>query len=122
MTSKITRDVLEGYLNCRYKGFLKLAGEQGTRSDYEAMLMAARDEVRRKAIEKILDRHQADEVARNIPLTAAALKAGPLFILDAALEDDVVSLHIDGLRRVDGPSQLGDFHYVPVLFHEAEKV
>ena len=24
----------------------------------------------------------------------------------------------DGLKRVDGPSKLGDFHYVPVLFHE----
>ncbi len=24
---------------------------------------------------------------------------------------------MDGLKKVDGPSKLGDFHYVPVLFH-----
>jgi predicted RecB family nuclease len=122
MTTKITRDVLEGYLNCKYKGYLKLAGEYGTRSDYEVMLVAAREEVRLKAIEKILARHQEGEVARTIPLTAAALKARPLFVLDALLEDEVVSFHFDGLKRVDGPSKLGDFHYVPVLFHEAEQV
>ena len=34
---KITNEVLEGYLNCKTKGHLKLAGETGTKSDYEAM-------------------------------------------------------------------------------------
>ena len=61
-------------------------------------------------------------MARDIPLTAAALRAGPSFVLDATLEDDVLSLRFDGLKRVDGPSKLGDFHYVPVLFHEGRKV
>jgi hypothetical protein len=31
---KNTNEVLEGYLNCKTKGGLKLAGEGGTRSDY----------------------------------------------------------------------------------------
>ena len=34
---KITNEILEGYLNCKTKGHLKLAGESGTKSDYEAM-------------------------------------------------------------------------------------
>jgi predicted RecB family nuclease len=122
MTAKITRDVLEGYLNCKTKGHLKLAGEQGTRSDYESLLVERRDEVRLQAIDKIAARHQADQVARNIPLTAASLKAGPLYVLDATLEDDTLALHLDGLKKVDGPSKLGGFHYVPVLFHEGEKI
>jgi predicted RecB family nuclease len=119
---KITNEVLEGYLNCKYKGFLKLAGEQGTRSDYEAMLIEREAEVRQKAIDRIVVCHQEAEVARNIPLIAATLKAGPPYVLDATLEDDLVALHFDGLKRVEGPSKLGDFHYVPVLFHEVEKV
>jgi predicted RecB family nuclease len=122
MAGKITYDVLEGYLNCRYKGHLKLAGERGTRSDYEALLAERRADVRMRATDKILARHPGDEVARNVPLTPAALKRGPAFVLDAVLEDEAVSLHLDGLKRVDGASKLGDFHYVPVLFHEAEQV
>ena len=34
---KITNEILEGYLNCKTKGHLKLVGETGTKSDYEAM-------------------------------------------------------------------------------------
>jgi hypothetical protein len=31
---KITNEVLEGFLNCKTKGHLKLARETGTKSDY----------------------------------------------------------------------------------------
>src|SRR5262245_58675750 len=111
MSAKITRDVLEGYLYCKFKGHLKQAGQQGTRSDYEALLLQQREEVRRRAVEKILDRHKEGQVARGIPLTASALKQGPLYVLDATLEDDLVAVRFDGLKRVEGASKLGDYHY-----------
>ena len=122
MNGKITRDVLESYLNCKFKGHLKLTGQQGTKSDYETLLTEIRAEVRLAAIEKILARHPGEEIPRNIPLTITALKEGASFILDATLEDDLVSLNFDGLKKVDGPSKLGDFYYIPMLSHEGEKV
>jgi predicted RecB family nuclease len=122
MATKITRDVLESYLKCKTKAHLKLAGHQGSMSDYEGLLVASRQEARQKALGKILAKHPEAEVARDILLTAAALRAGPSFVLDAALEDDLLSLRFDGLKKVDGPSKLGDFHYVPMLFHEGRKV
>jgi len=33
MATKIARDVLEGYLHCKTKAHLKLAGQQGSKSD-----------------------------------------------------------------------------------------
>ena len=38
---KITNEILEAYLNCKTKGHLRLIGETGTKSDYEAMTEAA---------------------------------------------------------------------------------
>ena len=32
------RTPLEDYLNCKYKAHLRLAGQRGTKSDYEAVL------------------------------------------------------------------------------------
>jgi predicted RecB family nuclease len=122
MTTKITRDVLESYLNCQYKGHLKLTGQQGTTSDYETMLHEMRAEVRLAAIDKIHACHSGEEIPRNIPLTLSALKQGASFLLDTTLEDDHVSLHFDGLKKVDGASALGAFHYVPMLFHEGRQV
>src|SRR4051812_2553640 len=122
MATKITSDVLESYLHCKFKGHLKLAGQQGTKCDFEAMLTELRAEVRLKAIDAIIARHPGEQVARNIPLTTASLKEGSQYILDGTLEDDSLSLHFDGLKRVDGPSKLGNFHYVPVLFHGGRQV
>src|ERR1700719_1548857 len=122
MATKITRDVLESYLNCKTKAHLKLAGHRGSMTDYEGLLVASRQEARQKALGKILAKHPEAEVARDILLTAAALRAGPSFVLDAALEDDLLSLRFDVLKKVDGPSKLGNFHYVPMLFHEGQSV
>ena len=122
MGRKITREVLEGYLHCKTKAHLKLAGQQGSMSDYEALLVARRQEVRQQAIAEILAKHPEAEVARGIPLTVAALQSGPPFVLDATLEDDLLSLGFDGFKRVDGASKVGDFHYIPMLFHEGQKV
>jgi predicted RecB family nuclease len=81
-----------------------------------------RGAIRLRTTDTILSRHRQDEVARNVPLTVPVLKRGPLFVLDAVLEDEIVSLLFDGLKRVDGPSKLGDFHYFPVLFHEGQAI
>ena len=92
MATKITRQILEAYLNCKTKAHLKLAGQQGIVSDYEALLVANRQEVRQQAIGRILARNLEGEVARDIILTAAALREGPSLVLNATLEDDLLSL------------------------------
>jgi predicted RecB family nuclease len=122
MGTKITQDILESYLNCKYKGHLKLAGRNGTQSDYGLLLAASRDEVRRLAIDKIFSRHPAERIERDIALTLPALKRGAAFLLNTTLTDDHIALVFDGLKRVPGPSKLGDFHYVPMLFSEGRKI
>ena len=122
MATKITNDVLESYLLCKLKGYLKFAEQRGTKCDFEAMLTEVRAGVRLKAIDAILTRCPGDQVARNISLTTAGLKRGPQYIIDGTIEDEALSLHFDGLKRTEGGSKLGDFHYLPVLFHEGRQV
>jgi predicted RecB family nuclease len=122
MATKITNDVLESHLHCKFKGHLKLAAQRGTKGDFEAMLTELRAEVRLKAIEAIIARHPDDQVARNIPLTVAAMKRGPQYLLDATLEDDSMAILFDGLKQADGPSRLGEHYYLPVLHHHGDKV
>src|SRR3989442_10607664 len=122
MVAKITRDGLESYVFCQYKSYLKLTGQHGAKSDYETLFTAFRSEVRLKAINRIIDQHQEHQVVRNPPLTTAVLKRGPLFVLEPTLEDDLISLSFDGLKRVPGPSKLGEFLYIPMLFHEGHQV
>src|SRR4051812_25829746 len=97
---KITADVLDAFLHCKVKASLREAGERGVVTDYEALLLSRRDELRRVATEKVLASHCEGQVASSIALTADALKPGPPFVLDGLFEDDLFSLKLDGLKKV----------------------
>src|SRR5262245_35924051 len=122
MTAKITGDVLEAYVRCKYKAHLKAQGHRGTKSDYEAVHAEVRAEVRDAATKKILACHPDEEIPRHVHLTHSLLKQGASFLLAVTLENDDASLHFDGLKRVDGESELGAFHYAPILFYEGRKI
>src|SRR3954464_5804064 len=122
MAMKITNEVLEAHLNCRFKGHLKLAGEVGTRSDYEAMTTAARAASRDQAIAKLVARYGEGAACRGTAVTVTTLRSGPPLLADATLEDESLSLRFDALKRAPGPSRLGDHHFLPVLHHNGEKV
>lgn len=120
--TKISKEVLESYLHCRYKAYLKLTRQQGAKSDYETLLTDLRVEVKLKVTNRILGRYSENEVVQNISLTAFHLKRGPLYVFNAILEDNLLSLPFDGLRRMSGTSKFGDFYYLPMLFHEEEQI
>ena len=122
MVTKLTRDIIESFLNCRYKAHLRFVGEQGTLSEYEPLLAARQDDAKRRAIDTILGLQALQDVKRNVILTPPALKQGAGFIVNATLEDEDFALAFDGLKRVPGASNLGDFHYVPVLFSQTRQV
>ena len=92
---KITNEVLEAQLNCRFKGHLKLAGEVGTRSDYEAMTTAARAASREQAIATLVARSGEGAARRGTAVTVATLRSGPPLLADATLEDESLSLRFE---------------------------
>jgi len=121
MTMKITQDVIESYVYCRYKSYLKRAGEQGSLSDYEQLMRESRERVPLAGIKKLLLRHKEGEVLRGCLVTPAVLKRGVPLLVDATVETEEFGCRFDALQRVAGLSRLGNFHYVPVLCHEAER-
>src|SRR5207244_5656902 len=80
----------------RSKGYLKLMGQQGNPSDYETLLMAIRSEVKRTASDKMRAQSQGDHVTSGLALTTSALERGPLFVLDATIDDALIYLLVHG--------------------------
>jgi predicted RecB family nuclease len=117
---KIMREVLEGYLNCKTKGRLKLAGEPGDKSDYEAMTEEAGRAARERTIAKLVARFGEGD-CRGAAVTAATLKEGKTLLADTDIEGEGLSVRFDAVMRVDGPSKLGAHRYLPVLHHHEEK-
>jgi predicted RecB family nuclease len=121
MTSKITLDVIDAFLSCKLKAYLRLAGGTGSKSDYAKMLTDIRQTVRQNAFATIHNKYH-DAVSIGTPITRSRLKEGKAFLLDAKLDSDCYSVEFHGLKRLNEPSALGTFHYVPVLFTEARRI
>jgi predicted RecB family nuclease len=118
----ITRDILEGYLNCKYLAYLRLGGHEGARSDYEEVLLHVRRQQMLATTEALSSRYARQGVSSGINLICSELRHGTAFVLDAELRDDSLHIRFDGLKKVDGYSDLGAFHYVPTLFSESRRV
>ncbi|MGF6334030.1 putative RecB family nuclease [Bradyrhizobium sp. i1.8.4] len=122
MPSRITDDVIGALQHCRLKAYFQLRGEQGTMSGYEKLLVEQRANLGPAIIEKIRREYGQAETVNDLNLSAARLRKKASFILGALLEDDRYAVHFDALRKIDGPSALGDFRYEPVLFCTAPRV
>lgn len=122
MATRITLDIIESYLNCRYKGHLKLTGDSGTKSDYETMTSAARALSLEQAIAGLVARFAERDADRGTTGAVATLKQGPPLLANVNLEGMGLSLRCDALKRADGASKLGGYHYVPVLHNHGDKV
>ncbi len=121
MLGKITREVVEDYLDCKYKAYLKLAGEKGTISDYEQLIKEVAIGMHQTATGKLNARHKKAETKGINRLDRASLKqALPLF-LGPVFHNAKMSFYFDALQRAPGSSTLGEFHYIPVLFHQTER-
>jgi len=78
------------HLNCKTKARLKLAGEAGTPSDYEAMSVEARRASREAVLAKLVARFP--DASRSVPANAETLKEGKPLLVDATFEDDGMSI------------------------------
>ena len=112
----ISPDVLRSYVHCRYKAYLKLSSQVGVQCAYEAALAELRAEAKQRAIGKL--EAAGSPIVTSVELTHPTLCLGHSAIVDGELTVHGISVRVDGLRKVAGRSQLGDFHYEPLLFHE----
>jgi hypothetical protein len=115
------REILDAGVNCRYNSYLKMHGEVGMKSDYERMLGDIQEAAKRIAIAKITSLCDEEDLSNNVLLRSQILCQGRQFIIDSDIETDLGVLHIDGLKKVAGFSNLGNFHYIPILFYGGER-
>ena len=71
--SPITREILESFLACKTKAYLKLHGQRGIKSDFEALSTEIRAELRDRASENLVSRVNPEDVMRGVKITEAVL-------------------------------------------------
>jgi len=119
---KITNDLFASYLQCKYKAFLKGRGESGNKTEYEELYLELRNKHKKQVIEKIKNHFQRDEILQKPSISLRDLKEGKQVILNPIIENPQRRVHYDAFEKIEGKSKLGDFHYIPLLMSENEKI
>jgi len=117
----ITQDIIESYIHCRYKAYLKLIGQAGTKSDYENLCTDLRREVRRKALNKIYSQTSDKQIITDVVFSNAILKQEPEYIFDAYIDWGQFEVKIDGAKRTVNNKQEQPV-YIPIMFHDGSKI
>src|SRR4051794_25056792 len=112
---KITQDMLQSYVDCRYKAFLKLRGHNGAMAHNGNPLL---QELSTAACESRSAFPPSENRADKVELSSKFLREGIDSAINCSYETSEISLHFDGVQRVSGASNLGNFHYLPVLLHD----
>ena len=118
----LSNDVILGYLDCKYKAYLMICGETGIRSDYQRLMLELDKDFQALATAKTLHESTESLIQCGVNVTPSELENGLPLILHANLEKSPFHLHFDALKKVHGRSSFGEFHYIPVFFHNERTV
>jgi predicted RecB family nuclease len=119
--TKITRGVLESYIACRYKAYLMLAGHEAE-TGHEHEPQAPMDSEQISSFEQVAHLQNGNRANSQVELTPKLLRKGLPEIPGGLHQTTLASFKFDGLQKVDGKSDIGDFHYVPILLYPAGQV
>lgn len=117
MAASITGVVIEAFLHCKFKAALKLRGEVGHPSTFDVF----EHERQARALVRFRETLGA-RALRDVAVSRSVLAQKAEAIIRGRLDGPDVCVQFAGLRRADGPSGLGTFHYEPLLVLAREKV
>jgi len=121
METKITKDIIEGYLHCRYKGYLKKNGIVGKKTEYEII----QNELRQKYLSdyrKELDGTTSNYYNSTKKLGIEDFQNGYDYIFNGTISLGNALLRIDILEKVPFKNRRTIFAYVPILISANEKI
>ncbi len=119
----LTSEIFKNYLQCKYKAFLRISGQAGVKSDYENMMLERGLEFKVKVISKyfhISDKSSAISMLSNG--CGNSTSTWHKIIIDAKVESGGICSHCNILEKISGKSNLGNFHYAPLLLNENDKL
>jgi predicted RecB family nuclease len=114
--NSISNEIFDAFLTCSYKSFLLTSGLKGEKSDYIELISRLDNKYRVTASNRLAITAEQG-LAANIPKCQfEELRAADEIFFNVCVTVEGLNSQIDAVKRVEGVSQLGPFHYIPVIF------
>jgi hypothetical protein len=122
MKTLITNELFSDFIECRYRGYLRLTGATGPKSDLDDETGRLREAYRTQAHEHLIRvyRNQGKRLSTDVELSVVLANRYDLAV-DVTGADATASVRFDGLMAAPG-NVSGSPNYIPVIFVNNNKV
>ena len=97
---KLTLDLMEAFVRCRYKAFLKSTNQTGSPAEYELLERKLGDAYQEKAIQRLAERFSPREVASGPLSLENALRGRHRLLLDVSSNSERDSITVPAIERL----------------------
>lgn len=119
---QITSGIFADYLNCKFKGYLKLHGKAGIENEIQILNKEAFHRTKTLFIERVSTEFEGEQLPRGLKVNHAILKNFFPYLFDIENQHNDLTAHFDALSKVPGISFLGVFLYEPILVIPSSKI
>ena len=112
----VSNEIFDAFLICSYKAFLLASGLKGEKSDYIELISRLDNEYRVAASSRVAITAGQGLATINPKCHFKELRAGHKIFFNVCATVEGLNTKIHAVKRVEGISKLGGFHYVPMLF------
>ena len=109
--------LLEDYLNCETKSYIRLRGRSGQATEYSRLSAQFDTRHRTDAFQWLASQSATVDVRHFNGSRLEGLAIGHAMILDAVGEAEGLETDFHGLQRAAGDSRLGPYSYRPIRIH-----
>lgn len=95
---RLTSELMEAFVHCRYKAFLKCTGETGPATEYELLERRLADAYQEKGIQHLAQRYSPGEVAYGPLSVEDALKGRHRLVLNVSASDEHRTITIPAIE------------------------
>ena len=114
--NSISNEIFDAFLTCSYKSFLLTSGLKGEKSDYLELILGLDLKYRVAALNRLAITAGKGLAVKIPKCQLQELRAGDETFFNVCVTVEGLNSQIDAVKRAEGLSQLGAFHYIPMLF------
>jgi len=123
MNTLVTNELFMDFIECPYRGYLRLTGALGRQTDFVELSERLRESYHSRAREHLLRgyRNKGKQVCTGVGLSSVFADRYDLAI-DVTATDSNLSIRFDALMAAPGSTRTGQPDYIPIVFVKNEKI
>lgn len=123
MNTFVTNELFMDFIECPYRGYLRLTGALGRQTDFVELSERLRESYHSRAREHLLRgyRNKGKQVCTGVGLSSVFADRYDLAI-DVTATDSNLSIRFDALMAAPGSTSTGQPDYIPIVFVNNEKI